>query len=109
MGQIRNRKLSPLSKEEAKEIFSKGLSIVECDNGICLIAQRDPNASLRIMYSGKPETIDHDSDFWWVDLTSYLKGEFFSKGTHLRNREDFEAEINYELLGIELPMILWLC
>jgi hypothetical protein len=108
MGQIKNRKQSPLSGEEAKGVFSEGLSIVECDNGICLIAQRDPNASFRIMYSGKPETIDHNSDFWWVDLTQYLKGEFFSRGTTLREREVFEADVNYELLGIELPMILWL-
>jgi hypothetical protein len=107
MRQIRNRKQAPLSGEEAKEIFSKGLSIVECDNGICLIAQRDPNEAFKIMYSGKPDTIDYSSDFWWVDLTQYLKGEFFSKGTTLREREAFEAEVNYELLGIELPMILW--
>lgn len=102
MPNIRNKKRDPLKNEHLKVLYPKGVAILECDDGICLICRRDPVYDRQIIVFGGEDSADKTSDCWWVDLQGILKGEFLPKNASMSRREPLEYKANEMLLGVSI-------
>lgn len=106
MGAIRNKKSEPLSAEQVKELFPDGISVLACDDGVCLICKRDPKYDKIFVLLGGEDSADYKSERWWADFTDLLKGQFLPSLPTMRDRAPFEDEINSTLLGIKTYLII---